>query len=71
MNALRKNLLSLLLAALACGAATGQPPRETPLPELHNKDFVYNAKRMRAPIRIDGVADEPDWQNAQKATDFF
>ncbi len=71
MNALRKHLLSLLLALLVCGAATGQSARETPLPELHNKDFVYNAKRMRATIRIDGSADEPDWQDAQKATDFF
>ncbi|GAB1451089.1 hypothetical protein MASR2M47_11450 [Draconibacterium sp.] len=35
-----------------------------------NKDFIYNVKKSKSPIIIDGVIDEPDWLVAQKATDF-
>ena len=35
-----------------------------------NKDFIYNVKKSKSPIIIDGVIDEPDWLAAQKATDF-
>ncbi len=63
-------LLSFLFILLAFSvAAQNSLPRS--LPDLYNKAFVYNAKRMEFPIRIDGNTDEPDWQVAQKATDFF
>lgn len=35
-----------------------------------NKDFIYNVKKSKSPIIIDGVIEEPDWLAAQKATDF-
>jgi hypothetical protein len=35
-----------------------------------NKDFIYNVKKLKSPIIIDGVIDELDWLTAQKATDF-
>ncbi len=36
-----------------------------------NKDYVYEVKKARSEIRIDGVIEEPDWQAAQKADTFF
>lgn len=39
--------------------------------ETFNKNFVYHTLKAQAPIKIDGIIDEPDWQAAQKATDFF
>jgi len=36
-----------------------------------NKDFVYRAKKMKSVIHIDGVIDEEDWMEAQRATDFY
>jgi hypothetical protein len=38
--------------------------------DIHNKDYVYHARKMVSSIRIDGIIDEPDWLNARKATDF-
>ena len=35
-----------------------------------NKDFIYNVKKSKSPIIINGVIDEPDWLSAQIATDF-
>lgn len=36
-----------------------------------NKDFVYNVKKMQSSIKIDGIVEEPDWMNAQRADDFY
>jgi len=36
-----------------------------------NKDYVYQVKKARSEIRIDGVIDEADWLVAQKADKFF
>ena len=36
-----------------------------------NKDFVYNVKKAKSTINIDGIIDEPDWMAAQKADKFF
>lgn len=38
--------------------------------ETHNKDYVYIVKKRKSEIKIDGVIDEADWQEAQKASDF-
>ncbi|HCE57655.1 MAG TPA: hydrolase, partial [Prolixibacteraceae bacterium] len=38
--------------------------------ETHNKDYVYIVKKRESEIKIDGVIDEADWQEAQKASDF-
>ena len=37
---------------------------------IHNKNFVYTAKRTKGTVTLDGVLDEPDWQTANKAKDF-
>jgi hypothetical protein len=39
--------------------------------ETYNKDFVYYVKKATGDIQIDGVLDEPDWQLAQKADNFY
>jgi hypothetical protein len=36
-----------------------------------NKDFVYHVKKAQSNIIIDGVIEEADWLNAQKADNFF
>jgi len=36
-----------------------------------NKNFIYNVKKAQSPIKIDGIIEEPDWINAQKATNFY
>lgn len=36
----------------------------------YNKDFVYQLKKARSSIKIDGIIDEPDWLEAQKANNF-
>ncbi|MBT3382848.1 MAG: carbohydrate binding family 9 domain-containing protein [Prolixibacteraceae bacterium] len=36
-----------------------------------NKDFVYNVKKAKSAIKIDGVIEESDWMNAQKADNFY
>jgi len=36
-----------------------------------NKDFVYHVKKAQSSIIIDGVIEEADWINAQKADKFF
>ncbi len=38
---------------------------------IHNKDFIYNIKKAKYAISIDGKIDESDWEAAQKASDFF
>ncbi len=36
-----------------------------------NQDFVYQVKKAKGAIVIDGVIEEADWQAAQKADDFY
>jgi len=36
-----------------------------------NKDFIYHVKKAQSTINIDGIVEEPDWMNAQKADDFY
>jgi hypothetical protein len=35
-----------------------------------NKDFIYNIKKSQSEIIIDGVIEETDWLEAQKADNF-
>ena len=35
-----------------------------------NKDYILHIKKARSPIKIDGVIDEPDWMEAEKANNF-
>lgn len=37
---------------------------------IRNKDFVYQVKKMKDVITLDGVLDEPDWQAANVAENF-
>lgn len=52
----------LLIAAAACA------PKKAGLPEVPIR--TYNAPRATGPILIDGILDEPDWQNAPWSEDF-
>ncbi|TAE29815.1 MAG: hydrolase [Cytophagales bacterium] len=40
------------------------------LAQKKNDAYQYNINRITAPIRIDGVADEPAWQSAQLVNEF-
>lgn len=39
--------------------------------EKHNAGFVYHAKKIATVIQVDGVIDEPAWQEAEVATNFY
>lgn len=41
------------------------------LAQKKNDAYQYHIAQATSPIRVDGVADEPAWQSAQLATDFF
>jgi hypothetical protein len=45
--------------------------RNDTVSDTFNKDFVYNVKKAKGAIHLDGVVDETDWHEAQKATPFF
>lgn len=36
----------------------------------YNEDVILHVKRTTGTIKIDGLINEPDWENAEKATDF-
>ena len=36
----------------------------------NNSDIILNVKKSTAPIKIDGLISEPDWEKAEKATNF-
>lgn len=36
----------------------------------NNEDVILHVKRATGTIKIDGLINEPDWENAEKATDF-
>ncbi|MCY1722678.1 DUF5916 domain-containing protein [Prolixibacteraceae bacterium Z1-6] len=37
----------------------------------YNKDFIYNVKKAKSVINVDGIVDEADWMAAQKADKFY
>ena len=39
--------------------------------EVNRANYVYHIKKAVQPIVVDGSLDEPDWQNAQVAKDFY
>jgi hypothetical protein len=56
-----------IFSSLGVKAFTGKPDS---IPNIHNKDFVYHAKKKEGTIKIDGILNEKDWEVAQKAGDF-
>lgn len=36
----------------------------------NNEDYILHIKKATAPIKIDGLISEPDWETAEKAKDF-
>lgn len=36
----------------------------------NNENYILNVKKATAPIKIDGLISEPDWETAEKAKDF-
>jgi len=70
---LKYQTISLLIASFSVGPATAQNPQElhdTIGINIHNKDYVYTAKKMKGSITLDGMLDEPDWQTANIADNF-
>ena len=61
----------LLTAISVCKSAVLPGSKKDSVVYTNNRNFVYQAKKAQYPIKIDGVIDEPDWQSAQRATDFF
>lgn len=62
----------LIILALTLNSLAGviQLSESDTIVDTHNKNYVYVVKKMQSEIKIDGAVDEPDWQVAQKATDF-
>jgi hypothetical protein len=60
-------LLMLFLFPLFGPAQSLRPDK---LPDIHNRNYVYFARKMEGTIQIDGILNETDWLRAQKATDF-
>ena len=40
------------------------------LTHTNNENYILHVKKASAPIKIDGLISEPDWDTAEKATDF-
>jgi hypothetical protein len=55
-------LKTFLLILFSCACALAQKP---------NSHYRYHIKSTDRSIKVDGVADDEAWQNAQLATDFF
>lgn len=64
-------LFLFLMISLNVFPASFLKSKKDTIIETFNKNFVYHTLKAQAPIKIDGIIDEPDWQAAQKATDFF
>lgn len=60
--------LFFLLDGICASKPDGKP---TPALQIHNRDFVYLAQKMDSMIKLDGILDEPDWQKAQVAGNFY
>ena len=68
-----KPLLLLLLLNILVFSSNANPLlyfKGDTILNTFNKDFIYNVKKSQSAIEIDGIIEEPDWQLAQKATDF-
>jgi hypothetical protein len=56
---------------LSAGANGIRKSKKDSIINTYNKDYIYNVKQAKSSITIDGVIDEADWMDAQKADDFF
>ena len=71
---MKRRFVVFLSLALCVGTVVGQ--NSPVLPDtvginIHNKNFVYHARKMKGTeIKLDGILDEPDWLEAEKATNF-
>ena len=67
-----KKVFIFLIGLLSCFQLFPKqiPPDSLDI-NIRNKNFVYVAKKMKGSITLDGVLDEPDWQTANKADNFF
>lgn len=59
---LPKSLIKFLLCFFLLGNCLAQKP---------NEKFQYHIRPAPSPIKIDGNADDPAWESAETATDFF
>ncbi len=69
-----KHFYLLLLFVFAFSAANAQlfhHPKKDTIADTFNKDFVYHVKKAHSEINIDGIIEEPDWNEAEKASDFY
>ena len=64
-------LLLLTFAVFFVSASTHIIPEKDTVVTTFNKNFVYNIKKAKSVISIDGVISEPDWLVAQKADKFY
>ncbi len=64
-------LCFLLVSGFLAHANSIYEQRKDTVTLPYNKDFTYHVKKARSPIHIDGILDETDWAEAQKATPFF
>ncbi len=66
--------LFLLLNIIAYSAEIQLPEIKGLKPDsaIHknNENFILHVKKATAPIKIDGLISEPDWEKAEKANDF-
>lgn len=72
-NQQMKILLLCLIVASGFSARAGYVKQQNPdtISGTYNSDFIYNLKKAGGPINIDGILDEDDWIEAQKATPFY
>ena len=61
----------MFLLISAAHAQSFHKSKKDTIADTFNKDFVYHVKKAHSEIKIDGIIDEPDWKEAEKATDFY
>ena len=60
-----------LLLFSAVSAQTSHKPKTATITDTYNKDFVVQVKKIESQINIDGIINEPAWEQAEKASNFF
>ena len=61
----------MLISIISLSAGAQNKVARDTIINTHNKDYVYQVKKMLSGITIDGSLNEPDWKLAQKADHFF
>lgn len=64
-------LFVFLAASFGSFAQSSLLSKKDPIPDTFNKNFVLNVKKATSPIKIDGIVEEFDWLNAEKANRFY